>query len=91
MEAKTDTRRHLGAQAWREMFRRFDGSGDSVVGFCKREGLNASGFHRRRRRLAIARPQRVRRKNLRKAARQSAAANRLEVASDITSQRTLRQ
>ena len=45
MEAKTDTRRHLSAQAWREVFGRFEGSGDSVVGFCKREGLNTSSFH----------------------------------------------
>ena len=51
MEAKTGTRRHLGTQAWREVFRRFDGSGDSVAGFCKREGLNTSSFHRWRRRL----------------------------------------
>lgn len=53
MEAKTDTRRHLSAQAWREVFRRFEGSGDSVVGFCKREGLNTSSFHRWRQRLAL--------------------------------------
>jgi len=52
MEAKTDTRRHLGAQAWREVFRRFDDSGDSVVGFCRREGLNTSSFRRWRQRLA---------------------------------------
>jgi putative transposase len=54
MEAKTDTRRHLGVQAWREVFHRFDASGDSVVGFCKREGLNTSSFHRWRRRLEAA-------------------------------------
>ena len=53
MEAKTDTRRHLSAQAWREVFGRFEGSGDSVVGFCKREGLNTSSFHRWRQRLAL--------------------------------------
>jgi hypothetical protein len=53
MEAKTDTRRHLSAQAWGEVFRRFEGSGDSVVGFCKREGLNTSSFHRWRQRLAL--------------------------------------
>ena len=51
VEAKSDTRRHLGAQAWREVFRRFDGSGDSVVGFCRREGLNTSSFRRWRKRL----------------------------------------
>ena len=51
MEGKTDTRRHLSAQAWHEVFRRFDNGGDSVVRFCKREGLNTSSFHRWRRRL----------------------------------------
>lgn len=52
MEAKKRARRHLDAQSWREVFRRFDGSGESVVGFCKREGLNTSSFHRWRQRLA---------------------------------------
>jgi hypothetical protein len=46
MEAKTGTRRHLSAQAWREVFARFDGSGESVTGFCKREGLHTSSFRR---------------------------------------------
>lgn len=52
MEAKANTRRHLDAQAWREVFRRFDSSGESVLGFCRREGLNSSSFHRWRRRVA---------------------------------------
>jgi hypothetical protein len=52
MEAKTKTRRHLGAQAWSEVFARFDGSGESVTGFCKREGLHTSSFRRWQRRLA---------------------------------------
>ncbi len=52
MEAKVGTRRHLDAPAWREVFRRFEGSGDTVAGFCKREGLNKSSFHRWRQRLA---------------------------------------
>ena len=51
MEAKK-TRRHLGEQAWGEVFRRFDGSGESVTGFCKREGLHTSSFRRWQRRLA---------------------------------------
>jgi putative transposase len=51
MEAKKRTRRHLGAQAWREVFARFDGSGESVTGFCKREGLHTSSFRRWRQRL----------------------------------------
>lgn len=52
MEAKKRTRRHLSAQTWDEVFRRFDGSGESVTGFCKREGLHTSSFQRWRRRLA---------------------------------------
>jgi hypothetical protein len=52
MEAKTRTRRHLSAEVWREVFRRFDGSGESVSGFCKREGLHTSSFRRWQPRLA---------------------------------------
>ena len=53
MEAKTDTRRHLSAQARREVFRRFRGQRRFGGGiFCKREGLNTSSFHRWRQRLA---------------------------------------
>lgn len=52
MEAKTRTRRHLSAQAWAEVFGRFNGSGESVTGFCKREGLHTSSFRRWQRRLA---------------------------------------
>ena len=52
MEAKTRTRRHLSAQAWAEVFARFEGSGESVTGFCKREGLHTSSFQRWRERLA---------------------------------------
>ena len=54
MRGKTTARRHLDAQSWREVFGRFDGSGESVVGFCKREGLSSSCFHRWRQRLAAA-------------------------------------
>jgi putative transposase len=56
MEAKTRTRRHLSAQAWREVFGRYDGSGESVTGFCKREGLHMSSFRRWRQRLAPMAP-----------------------------------
>ena len=52
MEAKTRTRRHLSAQAWREVFGRFDASGESVTGFCRREGLHTSSFNRWRQRLS---------------------------------------
>src|SRR5574337_1799426 len=51
MEAKTKTRRHLSAQAWREVFGRFDASGESATAFCKREGLHTSSFKRWRQRL----------------------------------------
>lgn len=52
MEAKKRTRRHLGEQAWQEVFRRFDSAGESMTGFCKREGLHTSSFQRWRRRLS---------------------------------------
>lgn len=52
MEAKTKTRRHLSAQAWRDVFGRFDASGESVTAFCKREGLHTSSFNRWRQRLS---------------------------------------
>jgi putative transposase len=52
MEAKKRTRRHLSAQAWREVFGRFDGSSESVSSFCKREGLHTSSFRRWQQRLA---------------------------------------
>lgn len=82
MEAKTDTRRHLGAQAWREVFRRFDGSGDSVVGFCKREGLNTSSFHRWRRRLTTTTTAAASSsQEPREAARQTAVANFIDMGS----------
>lgn len=52
MGAKTKTRRHLSVEAWREVFGRFDASGESVTGFCKREGLHTSSFNRWRQRLS---------------------------------------
>jgi len=83
MEAKVNTRRHLGAQAWREVFRRFDGSGDSAVAFCKREGLNTSSFHRWRRRVAttttMAAAAASTLQEPREAARQTAVANFIEM------------
>lgn len=100
MEAKTNTRRHLSAQAWREVFRCFEGSGDSVVGFCKREGLNTSSFHRWRQRLATTTAQASTAPEAGRATRQpaiasfiemgpmaaaSAAAGRLEVKLDLGS------
>jgi transposase-like protein len=81
MEAKVGTRRHLGTQAWREVFRRFDGSGDSVVGFCKREGLNTSSFHRWRRRLGTTTAATSASQEPGEAARQSAVASFIEMGS----------
>ena len=80
MEAKTKTRRHLGAQAWGEVFRRFDSSGESVTGFCKREGLHTSSFRRWRQRLAtMATPITPQAREPREATRQAAAASFIEV------------
>lgn len=82
MEAKTDTRRHLSAQAWHEVFRRFDDGGDSVVRFCKREGLNTSSFHRWRRRLRTTTTASASSSQApREATRQSAVANFIEMSS----------
>ena len=44
-------RRRLDAQSWREVLRRFEGTGVSVAEFCKREGVSQSSFHRWRSRL----------------------------------------
>jgi len=77
MEAKR-TRRHLSEQAWAEVFSRFDGSGDSVTGFCKREGLDTSSFHRWRRRLATTVAASVSQEP-REAARQTAVSSFIEV------------
>jgi hypothetical protein len=44
-------RSHLGEQAWRELFDRFDSARLSVDAFCRREGLCRSSFNRWRARL----------------------------------------
>jgi putative transposase len=49
-------RPHLGERAWRELMRRFDGSGMSAVEFCKRERLSKTTFHRWRERLMAQSP-----------------------------------
>jgi putative transposase len=83
MEAKTRTRRHLSAQAWREVFGRFDGSGESVTGFCKREGLHTSSFQRWRQRLAstATTPITTQAQEPGKATRQASTANFIEMGS----------
>lgn len=80
MDARRGARRHLDAQSWREVFGRFDGSGESVVRFCKREGLNTSSFHRWRRRLATTSTASTSQDG-RDPVRQSAAANFIEMGS----------
>jgi len=77
MEAKTKTRRHLSAQAWQEVFGRFDASGESVTGFCKREGLHTSSFNRWRQRLSAQPPMRA--TEPREAKRQAAVAGFIEM------------
>src|SRR5206468_10326025 len=83
MEAKTRTRRHLSAQVWREVFDRFDSSGESVTGFCKREGLHTSSFRRWRQRLAgtATPPVMTQAQEPREAARQAPVANFIEMGS----------
>ena len=59
VERAVKRRRHLGVQAWRELFERFASAGVSVEEFCRREGLCRSSFNRWRSRLqpgAAARP-----------------------------------
>lgn len=47
-------RRRLGERGWREVLRRFDAEGATVVEFCRREGVSQSSLHRWRARLASA-------------------------------------
>jgi hypothetical protein len=83
MEAKTRTRRHLSVQVWREVFHRFDSSGESVTGFCKREGLHTSSFRRWRQRLAGTEttPTTTQARESREATRQAPAASFIEMGS----------
>ncbi|MBL8390639.1 MAG: hypothetical protein JNN21_02040 [Candidatus Accumulibacter sp.] len=59
---ETTTRRlrvKRGAEQWRVLLSRFDGSGLSVAEFCAREGISDTSFHRwrgRRGRPAAANP-----------------------------------
>jgi transposase-like protein len=53
----TTTRRlrvKRGAEQWRVLLSRFDGSGLSVAEFCAREGISDTSFHRWRGRLQAA-------------------------------------
>jgi transposase-like protein len=39
-------RRRLGAEAWRGMVERFEGSGLSAEGFCEQEGISLASLYR---------------------------------------------
>lgn len=39
-------RRRLGAEAWRGMVKRFEGSGLSAEGFCQQEGISLASLYR---------------------------------------------
>jgi hypothetical protein len=51
--AMTYSRQRLSDQQWQQLFERFEESGQTVQGFCEREGLSVSNFYRRRA-LAVA-------------------------------------
>jgi len=46
-------RKHLSEKAWREIFGRFDASGQPLTVFCRNEGLNTHSFRRWRHRLGL--------------------------------------
>lgn len=39
-------RRRLGAQAWQELFRRHEASGEPIGTFCRREGVSTHSYRR---------------------------------------------
>jgi transposase-like protein len=51
VERAVKRRRHLGAQAWHELFERFGSAGLTVEEFCRREGVCRSSFNRWRKQL----------------------------------------
>lgn len=44
-------RRRLNGQAWRELFRRHEDSGESIGAFCRREGVSTHSYRRWKLRL----------------------------------------
>jgi putative transposase len=52
MQVEESKRRHLDMDAWREVLQRFAEGGETISGFCRREGLCANSFRRWRARLA---------------------------------------
>lgn len=51
VERAVKRRRHLGEQAWRELFERFGAAKLGIEEFCRREGVCRSSFNRWRARL----------------------------------------
>ena len=56
VEVKRRRRRSVGS--WRALLRRFEGSGLSVVDFCRREEISPASFHRWRGLLGQVKPAR---------------------------------
>ena len=56
MEAQSSKRRHLKGDEWGELLNRFRCGGESVTGFCRREGVSANSFRRWRERLTAKAP-----------------------------------
>ena len=52
MQVEESKRKHLDMDAWREVLQRFAEGGETISGFCRREGLCANSFRRWRARLA---------------------------------------
>lgn len=46
-------RRRLGSQAWQELFRRHEESGEPVGAFCRREGVSTHSYRRWKLRLGV--------------------------------------
>jgi len=52
MQVENSKRRHLDMDAWREVLQRFAEGGETISGFCRREGVCTNSFRRWRARLA---------------------------------------
>src|SRR5450631_3148451 len=52
MQVEESKRKHLDMDAWREVLQRFAEGGETISGFCRREGLCTNSFYRWRARLA---------------------------------------
>ena len=52
MQVEENKRRHVDMDGWREVLGRFAEGGETISGFCRREGLCTNSFRRWRARLA---------------------------------------